>query len=165
MDNSPNYPYGDPYGDPYGSPEQPEQPYLPSFDPQPPLTQKQWELLLEQFGIPEDVKKRYWSLINHHLQLGKIQNQHDLVIHLVQIENIIRISSWDDSQPALSPAEAQQILFFVNWLIRKSYEGGTPNERVNLISQYSNISRRTEDVPNLPERTGILSRLLPRRGR
>ncbi len=155
-------PYGYPY-DPGYNPDQSEPPYIPTYDPQPQLTEKQWGMLLEEFGVDESLRKRYWSILNHHLQLGKIQNWTDLEIHLLQIEDIIRKASWDDSQPALSPAEFQQLLFFVGWLLRKSYEGGTPNERVNLISQYSTIHRRNEETPQAgtPDRDGFLSRLNP----
>jgi hypothetical protein len=155
-------PYGYPY-DPGYNPDQSEPPYMPAYDPQPQLTEKQWGMLLEEFGVEKDLQKRYWSILNHHLQLGKIQNWTDLEIHLLQIEDIIRKASWDDSQPALSPAELQQLLFFVGWLLRKSYEGGTPNERVNLISQYSTIHRRNEETPQAgtPDRGGFLSRLNP----
>lgn len=155
-------PYGYPY-DPGYNPDQSEPPYMPAYDPQPQLTEKQWGMLLEEFGVDKSLRKQYWSILNHHLQLGKIQNWTDLEIHLLQIEDIIRKASWDDSQPALSPAELQQLLFFVGWLLRKSYEGGTPNERVNLISQYSTIHRRNEETPQAgtPDRGGFLSRLNP----
>ena len=155
-------PYGYPY-DPGYNPDQSEPPYMPAYDPQPQLTEKQWGMLLEEFGVEKDLQKRYWSILNHHLQLGKIQNWTDLEIHLLQIEDIIRKTSWDDTQPALSPGEMQQLLFFVGWLLRKSYEGGTPNERVNLISQYSTIHRRNEETPQAgtPDRGGFLSRLNP----
>lgn len=160
--SEPSNPYGYPY-DPDYDPTEPQQPYMPAYDPQPLLTEKQWGMLLEEFGVDESLRRQYWSILNHHLQLGKIQNWTDLEIHLLQIEDIIRKASWDDSQPALSPAELQQLLFFVGWLLRKSYEGGTPNERVNLISQYSTIHRRNEDAPQTtaPDKGGILSRLNP----
>ncbi len=63
-----------------------------------------------------------------------------------------------DAQPIV-----QQLLFFVGWLLRKSYEGGTPNERVNLISQYSTIHQRNEvaSQTTAPDKGGILSRLNP----
>ncbi len=161
MSEPPN-PYGYLY-DPDYDPTEPQQPYMPAYDPQPLLTEKQWSVLLEEFGVDESLRKRYWSILNHHLQLGKIQNWTDLEIHLLQIEDIIRKASWDDSQPALSPAELQQLLFFVGWLLRKSYEGGTPNERVNLISQYSTIHQRNEvaSQTTAPDKGGILSRLNP----
>src|SRR5690554_8206382 len=102
MSEPPN-PYGYLYDPDYDSTE-PRQPYMPTYDPQPVLTEKQWCVLLEEFGVDESLRKREWSILNHHLQLGKVQHWTDLEIQLLQIEDIIRQRSCDDSQPRLSAA-------------------------------------------------------------
>ncbi|MBW2673697.1 MAG: hypothetical protein JRD89_09850 [Deltaproteobacteria bacterium] len=158
-------PYLPPYsGDPViggaGLPEEPT-----DWEPTPSITEKQWQVLLERFGVDEEIQKRLWSILNVHMQLGKVQSFDDLLTHLIHIENIIRVSTWDDEAPPIEYYQLEQIRWFVEWLIRKSVEGGTPNERVLLISNYGNITHRYEDhSPSRPPERGILGKLLKRGG-
>lgn len=133
------------------------------FEPTLTQSEKQWKMLLRDFGMPEETQARFFSLINHHLQLGKIQTREDLLRYQIKVDDILRVADWDDSQPELSPSDRQQIIFFVEWLMNKSYEGGTPTERVLLVSQFRNVSQKSEEIGGVPKSSGgLLSRIFGR---
>jgi len=134
----------------------------------PTLTEKQWDALLQDWNVPREIKRQYWGILSHHIQLTRIQHFEELAIHELQIENVIRQAQWDDSIPPLSINDQAQIMFFVSTWLKKSYThgGATDTERQSLISQYASISHRREMVESRPPGSGgVLESLRNKFGR